>query len=963
MSVAAAKRSSDTPLKEACASHKKHKEKGPEDRFSSLPTVVMENIYTMLGKEIFAFSTASRDRRAHLYETMRAKYSQAPQLAGLVEEGSRSALDIGSSGVAGGSSSLQRLAMSEIPAIYKRIVQESDKAWLHFGLDYSPTLNQLGLAEQKLRDSTLPFPIEGPPKYFVNPLDTNALSMRLAATETAGYDKVIRRARSLFIIGERGYHVSNALGLISQIDIFQANLTADCDRNISVLFSENIDLLMPVFISFIKDPMRFSSFCSLLKKHADSKIGPEKGALLEFVLKCEGLMHEAYKPQIVRLSDPSSSIVFDVRETDAVKQLSDSAGFVLAIRLKELFLRGIKNSSLSYSTLGHLFENFLTFRAKLERLGDKNHIHGYDEKPAFVEAENFFIALQRRQLVFSARLIERFLDQSAVKDAVQKRDEFLIYNQIALEIPSHAHKRIYFYHTALQQEIDDAGTELSQEKFTKKITDLKKIVTLIDEEYRNFAAEQAKLELDAIRERLLALDQRLSETKGEAKDLADQVLISEYLQILQTIKTFAALQVEISADFYRLVHAQCVSPLSDTDFDAKLQDKRQWLERPDVQQLCMLLTNLDFSWLGISSFPAGLLSRFPRLETLDISNNALSAVPDEVESLKKLAVFTARKNYITEVPSFVWGLPNLSSLDFQGCYISKLVLDETTFFAATEKPPLRSLNVRGNCLVSIPEGFLSFFPELRMLDFSSNQLRSLPKDLSSFMKIPSNYPKELFFNGNLQLRQASIPPDVWDSTTPTVLKLMKELKYYEKTRMTDSKTALSTFTKAYVLKCSDRKLLELFSSLSGPIQTVIGLGVWNFWHDWREDAIGRGVVLTGPLGVVHALDATLSLEEKASHGIEHLNDKNILNAVLNNILRGIYLRLSPEQKQALFRTYPHFAHSAGEDPEHFPRACFYHRLQFIDALSEIIPEGIEAFITENLVAIAANRDWPIDLLG
>ncbi|KAJ3175081.1 hypothetical protein HDU87_006478 [Geranomyces variabilis] len=107
---------------------------------------------------------------------------------------------------------------------------------------------------------------------------------------------------------------------------------------------------------------------------------------------------------------------------------------------------------------------------------------------------------------------------------------------------------------------------------------------------------------------------------------------------------------------------------------------------------------LDLTGLGLSEFPLEVLALAPSLVKLDLSRNALSALPDEIASLTNLEILFCSSNHFAVFPAAIAACPRLSTVAF-----------------------------KQNKMSRIPKGALS--PSLRWLILTDNQINALPEDI------------------------------------------------------------------------------------------------------------------------------------------------------------------------------------------------------------------------------------------
>jgi muconolactone delta-isomerase len=151
---------------------------------------------------------------------------------------------------------------------------------------------------------------------------------------------------------------------------------------------------------------------------------------------------------------------------------------------------------------------------------------------------------------------------------------------------------------------------------------------------------------------------------------------------------------------------------------------------------------------GLTEFPTEILELADSLEVLDLSGNALSDLPPELEQLTKLKIIFASNNQFTHLPEVLGKLPNLEMIGFKTNKI-KVVSEESLptqlrWLILTdneievlpdslgERPRLRKLALAGNCIKQLPNSMENSV-NLELIRLSANQLEYFPDVL---MKLP-----------------------------------------------------------------------------------------------------------------------------------------------------------------------------------------------------------------------------------
>ncbi|WP_201981053.1 leucine-rich repeat-containing protein kinase family protein [Hymenobacter rubidus] len=138
------------------------------------------------------------------------------------------------------------------------------------------------------------------------------------------------------------------------------------------------------------------------------------------------------------------------------------------------------------------------------------------------------------------------------------------------------------------------------------------------------------------------------------------------------------------------------------------------------------LKRLDLS-AGLTEFPQEIFALADSLEILNLSGNALSALPDDLGRLHQLRVLFCSDNQFTEVPAVLGQCPQLSMVGFKANQIRTLP-------AAALTPALRWLILTDNQLEELPTE-IGQCPELQKLMLAGNRLTALPATLALCTKL------------------------------------------------------------------------------------------------------------------------------------------------------------------------------------------------------------------------------------
>ena len=134
------------------------------------------------------------------------------------------------------------------------------------------------------------------------------------------------------------------------------------------------------------------------------------------------------------------------------------------------------------------------------------------------------------------------------------------------------------------------------------------------------------------------------------------------------------------------------------------------------------LKRLDLS-AGLTEFPREIFALADTLEVLNLTGNALSSLPDDLDRLHKLQVLFCSDNQFTEVPAVLGQCPNLSMVGFK-------VNQIRTLPGAALTPALRWLILTDNQLEELPAEVGSC-QQLQKLMLAGNRLTALPETLAN----------------------------------------------------------------------------------------------------------------------------------------------------------------------------------------------------------------------------------------
>lgn len=125
---------------------------------------------------------------------------------------------------------------------------------------------------------------------------------------------------------------------------------------------------------------------------------------------------------------------------------------------------------------------------------------------------------------------------------------------------------------------------------------------------------------------------------------------------------------------------------------------------------------------GLTEFPRQIFDLAETLEILDLSANALTALPDDLPRLHKLRILFCSDNPFTELPAVIGQCPALEMVGFKANRIR-------TVPAAALSPRLRWLILTDNRITELPPE-IGRCTRLQKLMLAGNRLQSLPPEMS-----------------------------------------------------------------------------------------------------------------------------------------------------------------------------------------------------------------------------------------
>ena len=130
---------------------------------------------------------------------------------------------------------------------------------------------------------------------------------------------------------------------------------------------------------------------------------------------------------------------------------------------------------------------------------------------------------------------------------------------------------------------------------------------------------------------------------------------------------------------------------------------------------------------GLTEFPREIFDLADTLEILDLTGNALAALPDDLPRLHKLRILFCSNNRFTELPAMLGSMPTLTMVGFKANQI-------TSVPASALPPALRWLVLTDNRIEHLPDE-LGRRPALQKLMLSGNRLKTLPDTMANLHQL------------------------------------------------------------------------------------------------------------------------------------------------------------------------------------------------------------------------------------
>jgi hypothetical protein len=127
---------------------------------------------------------------------------------------------------------------------------------------------------------------------------------------------------------------------------------------------------------------------------------------------------------------------------------------------------------------------------------------------------------------------------------------------------------------------------------------------------------------------------------------------------------------------------------------------------------------------GLTEFPREIYDLADSLEVLNLSGNALNALPDDLDRLHRLRVLFCSDNRFTQLPESIGRCQGLEMVGFKANRIRNVPA------AALQLPSLRWLILTDNQVETLPET-IGQCTRMQKLMLAGNRLRALPESLAA----------------------------------------------------------------------------------------------------------------------------------------------------------------------------------------------------------------------------------------
>lgn len=130
---------------------------------------------------------------------------------------------------------------------------------------------------------------------------------------------------------------------------------------------------------------------------------------------------------------------------------------------------------------------------------------------------------------------------------------------------------------------------------------------------------------------------------------------------------------------------------------------------------------------GLTEFPREIFALADSLEILDLTGNALSALPDDLHRLHKLRIVFCSDNQFTELPAALGACSAVTMIGFKANQIRHVP-------AAALPPQLRWLVLTDNQIEALPDA-LGECRQMQKLMLAGNRLRALPASMAQLEQL------------------------------------------------------------------------------------------------------------------------------------------------------------------------------------------------------------------------------------
>lgn len=130
---------------------------------------------------------------------------------------------------------------------------------------------------------------------------------------------------------------------------------------------------------------------------------------------------------------------------------------------------------------------------------------------------------------------------------------------------------------------------------------------------------------------------------------------------------------------------------------------------------------------NLQAWPEELYRHAETLEVLDLSDNALSALPADFQRFQKLQRLFLTNNQFRQIPAVLAGCPNLRMVSFKGNQLAE-------FAPGVFAEALEWLILTDNQLTELPDDF-GRYSQLKKLALAGNRLSKLPKSMQQCQQL------------------------------------------------------------------------------------------------------------------------------------------------------------------------------------------------------------------------------------